>query len=82
MAEKYYKISKTTAKRAGLDGRMRAIVDNDYLLLSEKDLKMISLTTEERLGVFGGEEYVPEATTNEAPITDTASNEETEVTNG
>lgn len=56
--EKYFKISKAIAKRAGLDGRMRTIVDNDYLLLSEKDIRNISLTVEEKLEVLGGEEYV------------------------
>lgn len=58
MAEKYFKISKEIASRIGLDGRMRAVVDDDYLLLSEKDLGNIPFTTEEKLKVLGGTEYV------------------------
>lgn len=49
MQEKYYKIRKEIALRAGLDERMREEVEDDFLLLSEKDIKNISLTFDERL---------------------------------
>lgn len=49
MEEKYYKIRKEIALRAGLDERMREVVEEDFLLLSEKDIKMISLTFDEKL---------------------------------
>lgn len=55
--EKYYRISKTHALRAGLDETLRS-EDGDNLLLSEKDIRMISLTIEERVAALGGSEYV------------------------
>lgn len=61
--EKYFKVKKEVGKRAGVDGRMRKIVDNDFLLLSEKDIRNISLTVEEKMTILGGSEYVePEIT--------------------
>lgn len=55
--EKYYRISKLHASRAGLDETLRT-ADGDDLLLSEKDIRMISLTIEERVAALGGSEYV------------------------
>lgn len=49
--EVYYKVKKELAARAGLDARMRQEVD-DCLMLSEKDIKMISMTVEEKLQFF------------------------------
>jgi len=62
--EKYYKISKTHALRAGLDATLRTEVGDD-LLLSEKDIRMISLTIEERVAALGGSEYVEPETIEE-----------------
>lgn len=62
MAEKYYKIKKELAARAGLDETLRT-TDGDDLLLNEKDIRNISLTIEERVAGLGGSEYVePEKT--------------------
>ena len=49
MKEKYYKVHKDFAARAGLTSKLRQEVDNDFLMLSEKDVKMISFSFEERL---------------------------------
>jgi len=57
MKEKYFKISKEYALRAGLDGTLRQEVDGD-LVLSEKDIRNISLTIEEKVAALGGVEYV------------------------
>lgn len=74
--EKYYRIKKEHAVRAGLDSTLRT-EDGEDLLLSEKDIRMISLTIEERVIALGGVEYVesseadtsdPEATTPEEPV--------------
>jgi len=62
--EKYYRIKKEHAERAGLDATLR-MEDGDDLLLSEKDVRMISLTIEERVAVLGGSEYVEPITTEE-----------------
>ena len=60
--EKYYKIKKEIALRAGLDELLRT-EDDDDLLLSEKDISNIPLTIEERVSALGGSEYVePEIT--------------------
>ncbi len=59
--EKYYRISKENALRAGLDETLRA-QDGEDLLLSEKDVRMISLTIEERITALGGSEYVEPVT--------------------
>lgn len=59
MKEKYYKINKDYAARAGLTADLREAIGND-LLLSEKDVKMISLTVEERVKTLGGVEFVKE----------------------
>ncbi len=60
--EKYFKIKKEIALRAGLDELLRT-EDGDDLLLSEKDISNIPLTIEERVSALGGSEYVePEIT--------------------
>lgn len=56
--EKYYKVRKEIASRAGLNEILRTKVDNDYLLLTAKDIKMIDLTIEEKIAAINGEEYV------------------------
>jgi len=58
MKEKYFKISKEYAQRAGLDETIRQEVDADYLILSEKDVRNISLTVEEKVTALGGVEYI------------------------
>lgn len=58
MKEKYFKISKEYALRAGLDETLRQEVDGDYLVLSEKDVRNISLTVEEKVTALGGVEYI------------------------
>lgn len=61
--EKYYKVRKEIASRAGLNEILRTKVENDYLLLTAKDIKMIDLTIEEKIAAINGEEYVePEKT--------------------
>lgn len=61
--EKYYKIRKEIAARAGFNEILRTKVEKDYLLLSAKDIKMIDLTVEEKIAAINGEEYVePEKT--------------------
>lgn len=57
--EKYYRINKEYAARGGFDENVRQVVGDD-LVLSERDIRMISLTLEERLSVMGGIEYVEE----------------------
>lgn len=57
MKEKYYKISKENALRAGLDEKLR-MTDGEDILLSEKDLRNITLTTDEIAFALGGKEYV------------------------
>lgn len=49
MKEKYYKVHKDLAARAGLTNKLRQEVDGDFLMLSEKDIRMISFSIEERL---------------------------------
>ena len=70
MAEKYYKISKVNALRAGRDERMRTVVDNDFLLLNKKDIDMISLTFEEKLDALGAIEWNEDGIEEDAPIVD------------
>lgn len=55
--EKYYKIKKEIAARAGFNSILRTEVDKDYLLLSAKDIQMIDLSTEEKINALNGEEY-------------------------
>lgn len=77
MKEKYYKVHKTFAARAGLTAQLRKEVDNDYLMLSEKDVRMISLSVEERLEYLQTQEPEPETET-ETDETETAPEESTE----
>lgn len=49
MKEKYYKIKKEYAERAGLNEHMREPAGDGHLMLSEKDIRMIILTVEEKL---------------------------------
>lgn len=58
--EKYYKIKKEHALRAGLNETLRT-ADGEDLLLSEKDIRMISLTIEERVIALEGVEYIEAA---------------------
>lgn len=69
MKEKYFKIEKEVAARGGFYPPLRQEVEEGYILLSEKDLRMISLTTEERAAAIGAVEYEePDATEeNETP---------------
>lgn len=55
--EKYYRINKTIAARAGFTALLRTEVGDD-LLLSASDLRNISLTSDERALALGGVEYV------------------------
>lgn len=55
--EKYYRIKKEHALRAGLNETLRT-ADGEDLLLSEKDIRMITLTIEERVIALGGVEFV------------------------
>lgn len=64
MKEKYYKINKEFAARAGLTADLREEIGDD-LLLSEKDVKMISLTVEERVKALDGVEFVEPENTKE-----------------
>lgn len=58
--EKYYKVKKEIAARGGFDEVLRQEVDGEYLMLSEKDIRMISLTIEERLFALGVNEALDE----------------------
>lgn len=55
---KYYKIKKEIAMRGGFNAIIRTEVEEDYLLLSEKDMKMIDLTVSEKIEALGADEYV------------------------
>lgn len=55
--EKYYKIKKEIAARAGFNEILRTAIDEDHLLLSAKDIRMIDLSTEEKINALNGEEY-------------------------
>jgi hypothetical protein len=61
MKEKYIKIKKEIALRAGFDSALRSEDGEGNLLLSEKDIRMISLTVEEKIAAMGGSEYAGEA---------------------
>lgn len=58
--EKYYKVKKEHAARAGLNEELRREVEGDYLMLSEKDIRMISLTTDEKIAAIGASEISEE----------------------
>ena len=59
--EKYYKVKEEIAVRGGFTPLLRAKTDCGCLLLSERDLRMISLTLDEKLGALGAVEYDEEA---------------------
>lgn len=71
---KYYRIKKEHGLRAGLNSTLRTEVGDD-LLLSEKDVRMITLTIEERLSALNGVEYNEEPIKTEIDLED-ESNEE------
>lgn len=58
MKEKYYLISKEKALRAGLTSKLRTQID-EKLAVSEKDLRNISLTIDERALALNAVEYEP-----------------------
>lgn len=80
MKEKYYKVHKKFAARAGLTAQLRKEVDNDYLMLSEKDVRMISLSVEERIEYLQAQEPEPEINETETETATEESGEETETT--
>lgn len=55
--EKYYKVKEEIAARGGFTPLLRAKTECGCLLLSERDLRMISLTLDERLSALGAVEY-------------------------
>lgn len=75
--EKYYRIKKEYAQRAGLNEILRT-ADGDDLLLSEKDVRMISLTIEEMVAALGGSEYEEIETPEESGNTENVESEITE----
>ncbi|MEA5062655.1 MAG: hypothetical protein VB054_04880 [Petrimonas sp.] len=61
--ERYFLIDKEMAARAALDDTLRTEIDGK-LLLSEKDIRNITLTIDEKVAAMGGVEYVePETVT-------------------
>lgn len=56
MKERYFKVHKSFAARAGLNENMRHEADENHLMLSEKDIRMISLTFDEKIAFLGAEE--------------------------
>jgi len=61
--ERYFLIDKDLAARAALDETLRTEIDGK-LLLSEKDIRNITLTIDEKVAAMGGVEYVePETVT-------------------
>lgn len=86
MKEQYFKVKKELAARAGLDSRLRKEVDGDCLMLSEKDIRMISLSFEEKLEFLNAQpvtesdlEPDPADSENQEPETDDENPNETEV---
>lgn len=55
--ERYFLIDKEMAARAALDDTLRTEIDGK-LLLSEKDIRNITLTIDEKVTAIGGVEYV------------------------
>mgnify|MGYP001007011858 CR=1 FL=1 len=68
--EKYYKVKEEIAVRGGFTPLLRAKTDCGCLLLSERDLRMISLTLDEKLGALGAVEYDEEAHFGDDPVDD------------
>ncbi|MDD4778724.1 MAG: hypothetical protein PHV53_10620 [Fermentimonas sp.] len=78
--ERYFLINKETAKRGGFSGIVRSEIEGN-LLLSEKDLMNITLTTDERVKALNGSEYVDKTESIEAgaesdPVEETQTVEE------
>lgn len=57
MKENYYTISKEKALRAGLTPKLRAEIEGE-LIVSDKDLRNITLTIDERAKGLGAVEYI------------------------
>lgn len=60
--ERYFLIDKDFAARAALDDTLRTEIDGK-LLLSEKDIRNITLTIDEKVAAMSGVEYVEPETT-------------------
>lgn len=60
--ERYFLVDKEIAARAALDETLRTEVEGK-LLLSEKDIRNITLTTEEKVTAICGVEYFEPETT-------------------
>lgn len=56
--EKYYKVKKEIAIRAGLDERVRTETEDGLLLLSEKDIRNIPMLIDEKVKGLDGILYV------------------------
>lgn len=54
--ERYFRVNKDIAARAGYDEVLRTAIDDD-LLLSERDLRNITLTCDERARGIGAIEF-------------------------
>lgn len=76
--EKYYKVHKEMAARGGFNDTLRQEVDGDYLMLSEKDIRMISLTVEEKVAALGASEVTEEDIEGLTPEDDTSGEEITD----
>ena len=55
--ERYFLIDKEVAARAALDEVLRTEIEGK-LLLSEKDIRNITLTIDEKVTAIGGVEYI------------------------
>ena len=55
--ERYFLIDKELASRAALDENLRTEIEGK-LLLSEKDIRNITLTIDEKVTAMGGIEYI------------------------
>lgn len=55
--EKYYKVNKNVAARVGLDELLRTKIGDDFIL-SETDIRNITLTIEEKIKGIGATEYL------------------------
>ncbi len=62
MMERYFLVNREMAARAALDETLRTEIDGK-LLLSEKDVRNITLTIDEKITAIGGVEYIEPETT-------------------
>lgn len=60
--ERYFLVNREMAARAALDETLRTEIDGK-LLLSEKDVRNITLTIDEKITAIGGVEYIEPETT-------------------